>query len=393
VVADPAYLGSALKQSVATALSVLLVEPDLTDNGALRVSLDRAARWVQSGALVTLLVVDSNSEGRPVKVPPGVRMVYANPRQERARRYLPAAMRRGLGLARNADVVVAGREIQMGLLVAAAISVLARRPLAVTVQSRVDLALDEYVAPGLRGVSRAALRSCELAVCVSAGLIPILVEMGIPAARAHTVENGLNVLRLREAAKRELAVALPPGPLVVACGRLTRQKGFDLLLQASALALARGSRPHNVLILGEGPERPRLERLISDLAIGESTRIQGFVENPYAYLAQAELFVLPSRWEGYPLVLAEALTLGVPVVAADCIAGPSDVVQGGRFGRLVPPDDVDALALAIEDHLQDPRELRVRAADGAQVALGRFDPERAAASHLALLSSLARRER
>lgn len=281
----------------------------------------------------------------------------------------------------------------MGLLVAAAISVLARRPLAVTVQSRVDLALDEYVAPGLRGVSRAALRSCELAVCVSAGLIPILVEMGIPAARAHTVENGLNVLRLREAAKRELAVALPPGPLVVACGRLTRQKGFDLLLQASALALARGSRPHNVLILGEGPERPRLERLISDLAIGESTRIQGFVENPYAYLAQAELFVLPSRWEGYPLVLAEALTLGVPVVAADCIAGPSDVVQGGRFGRLVPPDDVDALALAIEDHLQDPRELRVRAADGAQVALGRFDPERAAASHLALLSSLARRER
>jgi glycosyltransferase involved in cell wall biosynthesis len=144
-------------------------------------------------------------------------------------------------------------------------------------------------------------------------------------------------------------------PVVVAVGRLTDQKAFDVLIRA--LSIARRDRPLRLMILGEGENRPALEALIATLGLREDVRLMGFVQNPYPFMAQAAAFALPSRWEGLPTVLVEALYLGAPIVATNCPGGSRDILMGGRFGKLVSVDDPTGLAAAL---LKSTKETRVR---------------------------------
>jgi glycosyltransferase involved in cell wall biosynthesis len=95
--------------------------------------------------------------------------------------------------------------------------------------------------------------------------------------------------------------------------------------------------------------------LIKQLELEQDVSLMGFVQNPYPYMAHASLFVLPSRWEGLPTALVEALYLGVPIVATDCPGGSREILQGGKFGRLVPVDDPFILAEAMEWSMSDRR--------------------------------------
>jgi glycosyltransferase involved in cell wall biosynthesis len=134
-------------------------------------------------------------------------------------------------------------------------------------------------------------------------------------------------------------------PVVVAVGRLTAQKAFDVLIPSFAQVRAR--RTARLLILGEGEDRLALEEMVNRLGLGGDVSLLGFVPNPYPFMARASVFVLSSRWEGLPTVLVEAMALGVPVVSTDCPSGPREILLGGRHGRLVPVGDIDALANAI----------------------------------------------
>jgi len=138
-------------------------------------------------------------------------------------------------------------------------------------------------------------------------------------------------------------------PVVLAVGRLTDQKAFDMLIQA--FFLMRKNRPAHLLILGEGENRPALQALIEQLGLEQDVNLMGFVKNPYPYMAQADLFVLPSRWEGLPTVLVEALYLGIPIVATNCPGGSREILKDGQFGKLVPVDAPMILADAIEESL------------------------------------------
>ncbi len=142
-------------------------------------------------------------------------------------------------------------------------------------------------------------------------------------------------------------------PVVLAVGRLSEQKAFDVLIQA--FSLVRKKHPARLLILGEGEDRPALEALILQLGLEQDVALMGFVQNPYVYMAHASLFVLPSRWEGLPTVLIEALYLGIPIVATDCPGGSREILRDGAFGRLVPVDDRVILAEAIEGSMGDAR--------------------------------------
>lgn len=131
-------------------------------------------------------------------------------------------------------------------------------------------------------------------------------------------------------------------PLVLGVGRLTEQKDFETLIRA--FALVRAQRMVRLMILGEGELRPQLETLVSQLGLGNDVALPGFVANPFAYMARASVFVLSSRWEGLPTVLIEAMACGVPVVSTDCPSGPREILEGGRWGQLVPVANVSALA-------------------------------------------------
>ena len=138
-------------------------------------------------------------------------------------------------------------------------------------------------------------------------------------------------------------------PVILAVGRLNRQKDFATLL--SAFAICRKQRVLRLLILGEGDLRKELEQQVESLNLEREVAMPGFTDDVYASLGNADLFVLSSRWEGSPNALVEALACGCRAVATDCPSGPREILRGGVHGALVPPGDPPALATAILESL------------------------------------------
>ncbi|MCM0755940.1 glycosyltransferase family 4 protein [Desulfovibrio aminophilus] len=164
----------------------------------------------------------------------------------------------------------------------------------------------------------------------------------------------------------------PGGPLIAGLGRLEREKGFDVLLRAFALSAP--ERPDwRLAVYGDGSERANLERLRDDLGLSERVFFPGFTDAPQTVLREADVFVLPSRYEGFPNALAEALAQGVASLAT-ATAGSAAIVRHGRDGLLVPPGDERALARELA-RLMDDGALRARLAGNGPGVLERFTPE------------------
>nr|MEC9417224.1 glycosyltransferase family 4 protein [Pseudomonadota bacterium] len=160
------------------------------------------------------------------------------------------------------------------------------------------------------------------------------------------------------------------GRRVVAVGRLDRQKGFDILIASFAQVVERV--PDAVLtIYGEGPERSALEKQISDLGLQEAVRLSGVTQVPGEWVSPGDVFALSSRFEGFANVVLEAMSSGMAVVSVDCPWGPSEIVQDGTTGLLVPMGSKEALATAITRVLTDP-ELRGSFCEAGPPSLDRF---------------------
>ena len=156
-------------------------------------------------------------------------------------------------------------------------------------------------------------------------------------------------------------------PVLLAVGRLSEQKDFTNLIKG--FAIIRKQRECRLLILGEGEQRKQLETLIDRLELNEEVQMPGFVENPYAFMSKADIFVLSSAWEGLVTVMIEALACGTPIVSTDCPSGSSEILEAGKYGRLVPVGDSQALAAAVIatlDEEADTERLIVRANDFTQ---------------------------
>jgi len=214
---------------------------------------------------------------------------------------------------------------------------------------------------------RTLYRRADLVVAVSKQLANDLVmKMNLPAEKVIAIPNPLSVKEIRKAALAPVSHRFfeEKLPVLIAGGRLTPQKDFPTLLRA--VANLRERRDVRLIVLGEGPARSELEALVKVLGLLEVVDLPGFVSPPWPWMARANLFVLSSRAEGWPNVLAEALALGVPVVSTDCPTGPREILDNGRLGTLVPIGDVHAMSVAIEDMLDNPTDraiLRSRADD------------------------------
>jgi glycosyltransferase involved in cell wall biosynthesis len=182
-------------------------------------------------------------------------------------------------------------------------------------------------------------------------------ELNGSATRVEQIPNALPELGGGTSALEEKAV--------VAAGRLTGQKGFDLLIRAFAQVVP--ERPDwELRIYGDGSQRAELERLIAELGLNGSVRLMGATSEIGEELARASVFALSSRFEGFGMVLVEAMSKGVPVVSFDCPRGPSEIVDDGVDGVLVPNGDVDALASALVELTGDEQRRRSLGAAGLE---------------------------
>ena len=141
-------------------------------------------------------------------------------------------------------------------------------------------------------------------------------------------------------------------PVILGIGRLTKQKDFHTLVRA--FEKVRKTLACRLVILGEGGDLKSLQDLSEKMGVEEDIDFHGFQKNPFSYLSGSSLFVLSSRWEGFGIVLVEALALGIPVVSTDCPNGPREILKDGRYGPLVPVGDHEALANAMIKTLGNP---------------------------------------
>ena len=193
-------------------------------------------------------------------------------------------------------------------------------------------------------------------VAVSDGVADkIALKLQIPREEISRIYNPVDIEKIAE-----LVHAVPDHPwmlddgppVLLSAGRLARVKDYPTLLRA--FRQVSRSRDVRLIILGEGSWRKRLENMVGNLGLEANVSLPGWVSNPYAFMSRASLFVLTSRYEGLGNVLIEALACGCPCVSTNCPSGPSEILDDGRFGPLVPVGDDSALAAAMERVLDSP---------------------------------------
>jgi glycosyltransferase involved in cell wall biosynthesis len=339
-----------------------LIISQLTAGGAERVISTIATHWAERGQDVTLVTLSSAASDF-YRLPPQVQRVgldlLGSPESPWQRLYLN--MRRLLKLRAQIrdsepDVVISFGD-RTNVLV-----LLATRGLGapVIVSERTDPALSDI------GTARSCVQRCTYryasAIVVQSASVRSWAEGFLQPEVIHVIPNPAPAFR----------VDIPEScigsaeRIVLGMGRLAREKQFDYLLRAFARCRVRPPG-WSLLIVGEGPEKPRLRALAAQLGIAERVTWLGEIAEPERILARADLFVLPSLFEGFPNVLLEAMAYGVAVVSFDCPSGPRHIIRPGVDGVLVPAQDLDALATAMETLMTDTCERRRLGGNARQV--------------------------
>lgn len=229
---------------------------------------------------------------------------------------------------------------------------------------------DHYPAPRTQRLLRLSMRwfypRADHRVAVSQGAAADVARLaGLPDRAVEVIYNPIDLPTTVEETEEASHAWQGASPRIISVGALKAEKNHELLIRAFA-GVSRHFPAARLLILGEGALRSRLEALRQELGIRDQVSLPGFRIDPWPYLAGADLFVLSSDYEGMSLVLVEAMHAGLRVVSTDCEAGPAELLDGGRYGRLVPTRDEQALTRAMINVLEkpsDPERQRARAAE------------------------------
>jgi glycosyltransferase involved in cell wall biosynthesis len=379
-----------LADAPTTPRRLAIILPDLRGGGAERVALTLAEAFVALGNAVDLVVMNARGEFVDA-LPGGVQLVDLKAARARnAVGPLAAYLRQE----RPAAIIA-----NMWPLTALAwlSNRMAGRP---SRMAGVDHnILSRSLAPfgaswrlGLRLSIRAAYPLFDARIAVSAGVADDVAALGgIPRQSMTVIYNPVPPPASAKPMEGEDAIwGVPSGRRILSVGTLKPQKNHALLIRAFARMPSR--KDCRLVILGDGPLRGALERLAQEEGVADRVSLPGFFTSPDAYYRSADLFALASDYEGFGNVLVEALGHGLPVVSTDCPSGPAEVLEHGHYGRLTPPGDAGALALAMEAALAaepDRAALRARAAAFAPELIARqylaaiFPDERAAPARAA----------
>jgi GalNAc-alpha-(1->4)-GalNAc-alpha-(1->3)-diNAcBac-PP-undecaprenol alpha-1,4-N-acetyl-D-galactosaminyltransferase len=366
-------------------MRITLIIATLGAGGAERVMTLMANYWAEQGHRVALITLDSaDSDFYPVH---------------------PAVARIGLGLAHPSSTLREALVRNIGRIVRLRQSIRRSNPDVVisfmdktNVQTlmaagglSIPVVISERIDPRYHGIEPlwALLRRLwyrrAAALVVQTDHVRQWAEELIDRRAVHVIPNPLSQ---QIDALDGPADAARSTKVVASMGRLVAQKGFDNLLKAFARC-ARGRSDWSLVIIGDGPERDRLGALADELGVRSKVTLAGRLADPFQMLRRADLFVLASRYEGFPNALVEAMACRLPVVSTDCPSGPRAIIRHGIDGILVPPDDVAALADAM-GRLMDQPEERARLRGRAVEVAARFSVENIMKSWSDLLAQVAR---
>ncbi|MGF1500206.1 MAG: glycosyltransferase [Paracoccaceae bacterium] len=329
--------------------TIALLLPDLGGGGAERVTLNLAAAFRDSGQPVELVLLSPEGRLAPA-VPPDlpVRVLGSGK--------LPAIFRLAGFLRRHRPAALLSSMASMNC-VAVLAHRMARAPTRIVLAEHSTLSAEvarDWYRRMLPPAMRRLYPRADGVVAVSEGVAADLsARTGLPRDAIQVIYNPVIG---PDFASRVSEVPAHPWlsdggpPVVLGVGRLAPQKDFLTLIRA----IARLEAPARLLILGEGPDRARLEAEIAKLDLVHRVALPGFVDNPVSAMRASAVFALSSRWEGLPTVLIEAVATGTPVVATDCPSGPREILAG-RSGELVPVGNPEALAAALGRALGTPR--------------------------------------
>ncbi len=258
--------------------------------------------------------------------------------------------------ARSSDIILAGLEGRASFcgLIAAKI---ARKPVVAWVH--IDWrAFLEMVSWRQKISLRSYIFADHIVACSMGAAASFADLFSIPNDRISTIYNGVPLERVRENADAALPEHLKTifeQRTVVMVGRLDEQKGYSYIIDAHAQLIRQGL-DHNLVIVGEGKLLSQLKAQAELLGVAGSVHFVGFQVNPHLFIKRATIFALSSVFEGFGLVLVEALACGTPIVSTNCPSGPAEVLADGKYGLLVPPKDPAALATGLHRLLVDAAE-------------------------------------
>jgi glycosyltransferase involved in cell wall biosynthesis len=193
-------------------------------------------------------------------------------------------------------------------------------------------------------------------VAVSRGVAKDLLEnLKIPREKVKVIYNPIvneELIRLSFEDVEHRWIKNNERPIILAAGRLTDAKDYHTMIKS--FKQIHDKIGAKLIILGEGKQRKKIEKLAETLGIASDVDIVGFVENPYAYMRKADLFLLTSQWEGFGNVLVEAMACGTSVISTDCPNGPREILDNGKYGYLVPVGDVEVLTATVLKHFSQP---------------------------------------
>jgi glycosyltransferase involved in cell wall biosynthesis len=330
-------------------LKIALVIASLRGGGAERVLATLAAELAGSGHDITVFT-ESGMEHDHYQLGPGIRRVALDIEWETStlRRKLAANIRRmrrlrdGIVAWGAQRVIVFGETTNLRALMACS-----GTGIPVIVSERVDPR--QHRIPRAWRWLRRGLYPRAAAVVVQTESVAQWARSFVASERVHVIANPVRP----PLTAFDRPALLPRGNVIIAIGRLIRQKGFPLLIEA----FSRSGLPSQgwyLVILGEGPDRRALQEQVRQLGLRHRVGLPGLVALPEAWLQHADLFVLSSLFEGFPNALLEAMACGVASVAFDCPSGPAEIIRHERSGLLLPAGDVAALAAALADLASDP---------------------------------------
>ncbi len=288
----------------------------------------------------------------------------------------------------NADVVVATSELSP-TYITWLLSLWHHKPLVADVQ----VCLSRWISGSSKSIhhylSRWVYPHISYIRCVSKGVAQDLqLNYGVPIKNLSVIYVSFELDKIARAAQSPIPAInnhIFSRPTIVAAGRLTSQKRFDIAIE-SFLCLRQDYKiDAHLLILGDGELRPQLEQQVQDLGLTNQVFLPGFVENPYAYFNCSKVFLLSSDYEGFGRVLLEALAVGCPAVSTDCPFGPHEILEGGKSGLLTPMANPKAIAHALAQLLTN-SELAQKLREAGLQRAKAFDTQTTARQYQTLLN-------